>query len=179
MSLILSEIVTLSQHLIALEKTPELYRPCACIHCHETTIWRYGYYYRKSDRLNQGEDSLNDIPIPRFQCVACRHTFSTLPECIAPRRWYPWFVQQWCLCCCLKGCSVRRLSQVFPLSRSTISRWFLWLTTTFTEHHRVLCSKSPSLGYYATCTSFWLHWLDSKLLSHAMVLLNQQAVIVP
>ena len=84
MSLILSEILTLSQHLNALEKTPELYRPCACIHCHETVIWRYGYYYRKPDRLNHGEDSLNDIPIPRFQCVACRRTFSTLPECIAP-----------------------------------------------------------------------------------------------
>jgi hypothetical protein len=103
MSLILSEILTLSQHLNALEQTPELYRPNTCIHCHETVIWRYGYYYRKPDRLNHGEDSLNDIPIPRFQCVACRRTFSTLPECIAPRRWYPWFVQQWCLYCCLKG----------------------------------------------------------------------------
>lgn len=179
MSLILSEILTLSQHLNALEQTPELYRPNACIHCHETMIWRYGYYYRKPDRLNHGEDSLNDIPIPRFQCVACRRTFSTLPECIAPRRWYPWFVQQWCLYCCLKGCSVRRLNQVFLPSRSTISRWFHWLEETFTEYHRVLCSKFASLGYFATCRPFWLHWLDSKLLSHAMVLLNQEAVIVP
>ena len=178
MSLILSDILTFSQHLNALELTPELYRPSACIHCQKTVIWCHGFYYRKPDRLNHGEDSLNDIPIPRFQCAACHRTFSTLPECISPRRWYPWFIQQWCLSCCLVGCSVRRLHQFFPMARSTISRWFHWLTEHFTAHHRVLCSKAASMGYYSTCASFWLRWFDSNLFSHAMVLFNQEGVVV-
>lgn len=87
---ILSEILIFRQHLNALEQTACLYRPAHCLFCHETVIWRHGVYYRKPDRLNSKEDSMNDIQIPRYQCAACRHTFSTLPECIAPARWYPW-----------------------------------------------------------------------------------------
>ena len=80
MRLILSEILTLRQHLNTLIQNPELYCHNACIYCQETAIWRYGYYYRKPDRLNQRDESQNDIPIARFQCVACCHTLPTLPE---------------------------------------------------------------------------------------------------
>lgn len=179
MSLILSEILTLRQHLITLEQNPGLYCPRACIYCQETAIWRSGYYYRKPDRLNQGKESQNDIPIPRFKCVACHRTFSTLPECIAPGRWYPWPVQQACLHLSLSGWSIQQIHRLFPAARSTLSRWIQWLNEKFTEHHRVLCSQISSLGYYSKLTPFWLHWLDSKSLSHAMVLLNQSEVIVP
>lgn len=179
MSLILSEILTLRQHFNTLKQNPDLYCPDACIYCQETEIWRYGYYYRKPDRLNHAEESQNDIPIPRFQCVACRCTFSTLPECIAPRRWYPWAIQQACLWLSLSGWSIRQIYQIFPTSRSTLSRWVFWLNERFPDHHRVLCSQVASMGYYSTRVPFWLHWLDSKTLSHAMVILNQSAVIVP
>ncbi len=179
MSIILTGISTFRQHLNALEQAPELYRPNACIYCQETLIWRYGYYYRKPDRLNHGKESQNDIPIPRFQCVTCRRTFSTLPECIAPRRWYPWAIQQACIWLSLCGWSIRQIDRLFPTARSTLSRWFRWLDEKFTHHHRVLCGKDATLGYYSQLTPFWFHWLDSKLLSHAMVLLNQEGVIVP
>jgi transposase-like protein len=179
MRLILSEILTLRQHLNTLKQNPELYCPNACIYCQETAIWRYGYYYRKPDRLNQGDESQNDIPIPRFQCVACRRTFSTLPECIAPRRWYPWAIQQACLWLSLSGWSIRSIHQLFPAARSTLSRWVSWLGDNFTVHHRVLCGKDATLGYYSELTSFWLHWIDLKSLPHAMALLNQEGVIVP
>ncbi|MCK5356206.1 MAG: hypothetical protein KAJ63_13895 [Methyloprofundus sp.] len=179
MSLILSEILTLRQHLITLEHNPEIYCPDACIYCQETVIWRYGYYYRKPDRLNHAEESRNDIPIPRFQCVACRRTFSTLPECIAPRRWYPWAIQQACLWLSLSGWSIRQIHQLFPTARSTLSRWILWLNESFSEHQRVLCSKVAAMGYYSKLAPFWLHWIDLKSLSHAMALLNQEGVIVP
>ena len=179
MSLILSDIVTFRQHLNALEQTPELYRPKECIHCHETMIWCHGYYYRKPDRLNHGEESQNDIPIPRFKCVSCCRTFSTLPECIAPRRWYPWAIQQACLWLRVSGWSIRQIHLLFPMARSTLSRWFRWLKGNFSKHRRVLCSKVASLGYYSELTPFWLHWLDSNLFSHAMVLLNQEGMIVP
>ena len=179
MSLILSGILTFRQHLNTLKQTPELYCPDACIYCQETSIWRYGYYYRKPDRLNHGEASQNDIPIPRFKCIACRHTFSTLPECIAPRRWYPWAIQQACLWLSLSGWSIRRIHQLFPTARSTLSRWVSWLGDKFTVHHRVLCGKDATLGYYSELTPFWLHWFDIKPMSHAVALLNQEGVIVP
>ena len=179
MSLILSEILTLRQHLITLEHNPEIYCPDACIYCQETVIWRYGYYYRKPDRLNHSEESQNDIPIPRFQCAVCRRTFSTLPECIAPRRWYPWAIQQACLWLSLSGWSIRQIHQLLPTARSTLSRWILRLNESFSEHHHVLCGKVAAMGYYSKLVPFWLHWLDSKTLSHAMVILNQSKVIVP
>ena len=179
MCLILSEIVTLRQHLNTLKQSPELYCPDACIYCQETVIWRNGYYYRKPDRLNSGADSLNDIPIPRFKCVSCCRTFSTLPECIPPRRWYPWFIQQICLSLCLSGWSFQKIQQIFPVARSTLSRWVSWLGHKFNDHHQGLCSKEAEMGYYSEPVSFWSHWFKSKSLSHAMLLLNQLGVIVP
>jgi len=179
MRLILSDILTLSHHLKELVQNQELYRPCRCQHCHETVIWRHGYYYRLTDRLNLSKDSLNPIPIPRFQCATCHRMFSTLPECIAPRRWYPWVIQHWCLWFSLNGWSVRQLHQLFPMARSTIARWVNWLRNSFTKHHRVLCAQIAIMGYFSTCEPFWLRWMDSHLFSHAMVLVNKDGVIVP
>jgi hypothetical protein len=65
------------------------------------------------------------------------------------------------------------------MARSTLSRWFHWLTNHFSEHRRVLCSKVATLGYYSTCVPFWLHWLDANVFSRAMVLLHQEGVTVP
>jgi len=179
MSLILSEITTLRQHLITLEQHPELYCPPACIYCEETVIWRYGYYYRKPDRLNHGDESQNDIPVPRFQCASCRRTFSTLPECIAPGRWYLWSIQQACLWLSLNGWSIQHIHRLFPAARSTLSRWIGWFKEKFTQHQRVLCSQVSSLGYYSQLAQFWCYWFDSKPLSHAMVLVHQSGLSVP
>jgi len=176
---ILSGILTFRQHLNALIDSLELYRPSSCLHCFKTVIWFHGYYYRKPDRLNTGQDSCNDIPIPRFQCASCRHTFSTLPECIAPARWYPWAIQQWCLWLSLNGWSVKQLNRVFPMARSTIRRWVNWLNDSFKKHHIALCSHIASMGYFSTCPSFWCHWLDSKHFSMAMVLINKSGLSVP
>ncbi len=176
---ILSDILTFRQHLYALEQSPLLYRPSHCPYCDGTVIWSHGVYYRKPDRLNFKEDSMNDIPIPRSICVACSHTFSTLPECIAPSRWYPWAIQQWCLWLSLNGWSVKQLNRTFPMARSTISRWVNWLNDSFKSHHITLCSQVSSMGYFSTCPSFWCHWLDSKDFSQAMVLINKSGLPVP
>ncbi len=128
---IVSDIITFSQHLYALKHSFELYRPSFCPHCNAFVLWCHGYYGRKPDRLNHGDDSVNDIPIPRFLCATCRRTCSTLPECIAPARWYPWVIQQWCLWAYLNGWSVKQLYRDFPMARSTISRWVNWLKDSF------------------------------------------------
>ncbi len=179
MTLILSDIHSLRQHINTLKTNPELYCPDACIYCQETVIWRYGYYYRKPDRLASSKDSLNDVPIPRFKCVSCCRTFSTLPECIAPRRWYPWVLQQLCLYLSLSGYSIKTIHQHIPAARSTLSRWVRWLNDKFIDHHRGLCSEVAAMGYYSDYSSFWLHWFKSNCLSHAMLLLNRQGVSVP
>ncbi len=176
---ILSDILTFSQHLMTLKHSPELYQPAFCLYCYKNKIRRHGFYYRKPDRLNHGEESANDIPIPRHQCVTCLRTFSTLPECLAPARWYPWVIQQWCLWLSLNGWSVKQLHQTFPMARSTISRWVNWLSDSFTKHHQALCAQTSAMGYYSTCSSLWCHWLDSKHFSAAMVLLNKDGLSVP
>ena len=176
---ILSGIYTFRQHLNTLEQTPWHYRPPHCPYCDETVIWNHGVYFRKPDRLNSKEDTMNDIPIPRFRCAACLRTFSTLPECIAPARWYPWVIQQWCIWLSLNGWSVKQLHQVFPIARSTITRWVNWLSGSFTKHHQALCAEISEMGYLASCQPFWLHWLDSKHFSAAMVLINKSGLPVP
>jgi len=176
---ILSDILTFGQHLNALKESPELYRPKFCPYCHASVIWNHGFYYRKPDRIHHGDDSLNDIPITRYRCVDCRCTFSTLPECVAPWRWYPWAVQQWCLWLSLNGWSVKQLHHIFPMARSTISRWVNWLSDSFIKHHQAICERVSSMGYFSTCQRFWCHWMDSKHFSTAMVLVNTSGLPVP
>ncbi len=142
-------------------------------------IWCHGFYYRKPDRINHGNDSVNDILIPRHQCADCRHTFSTLPEYIAPRRWYLWAIQKWCLWLSLNGWSVHQIHQCLPISRSTIKRWINWLLDYFALHHHEICNQLSEMGYFANCAPFWNHWLKSRLFSHAMLLLNKGGLVVP
>ena len=96
MAIILAGIHSLTQHLQQLNSNPEAYRPKRCPHCGHAGVWSHGHYLRLPDRENSGPDSLNPIPILRFFCpqAGCRRSCSALPECIPPRRWYLWSVQQ-------------------------------------------------------------------------------------
>lgn len=178
MAIILKNILTFQQHLETLEKEPERYCPDHCPHCNWTAFTGHGCYSRKPDRFHDN-DNANDIPIPRFKCKNCGRTCSTLPECIAPRRWYPWGLQQWCLSCVLEGWSMSRLCSVHIMGRSTISRWKAWLNQTFNDYQQQLCQDFPQFGYFSDLKTFWTHWFKQHSLSHAMAYLNQQGWIVP
>jgi hypothetical protein len=65
------------------------------------------------------------------------------------------------------------------MARSTIVRWRNWLEGSFTQFHCYLKNKFPEFGYFENITIFWTHWLKKYSLSHAMVYLNNQQVIVP
>ncbi len=108
---ILPGMDTLAQHLEQLQQTPESYRPEFCPHCGKQGLWVHGTYSRKCDREGRGEVCLNPVPIPRFYCHDCLHTCSVLPECIAPRRWYPWSVQQLAIVLYLAGTSFRKIAE--------------------------------------------------------------------
>ena len=178
---ILSDKHTFRQHIEALFRTPEKYKPSNCPYCACIKLWCHGFYPRKSDRIHTGADSHNDLPVARFKCTdeTCGRTCSTLPECFSPRRWYPWINQQWCLYFLLMGYSINQVNELFPMARSTIVRWKNWLEERFTQFHCYLKNEFPEFGYFEDSLIFWTYWLEKYSLSHAMVYLNNQQVIVP
>jgi len=178
---ILSEIMTFRQHTETLLTNSQKYKPDSCPHCYCIKLWCHGCYYRKPDRINTSQNSMNDLAVLRFKCTKenCGKTCSTLPECFSPRRWYPWINQQWCLWFLLAGYSINQVAELFPMARSTIVRWKNWLDVSFDIFHRYLKNKFPQLGYFEDKISFWSNWLEKYSLSQAVVILNNQQVVIP
>ena len=178
---ILSDRLTFRQHKETLFSAPEKYKPDHCPYCYCINLWSHGCYYRKPDRNNRYPYSTNDMAVLRFKCTdeACGRTCSTLPECFAPRRWYPWINQQWCLWFLLVGYSINQVKAILPMARSTIVRWKNWLDDRFSLFHSYLKNHFPEFGYFENKGIFWLNWLEKYSLSDAMVYLNNQQVIVP
>lgn len=154
---ILSDILTFRQHSETLFNTPERYKPSHCPYCHCIKLYNHGVYYRKPDRVNIGKYSCNDQAVARYKCTdeCCARTCSTLPECFAPRRWYPWVNQQWCLWFLLKGYSINQVDDLFPMARSTIVRWKNWLFGRFNVFHRLLKNKFPEFGHIENKVDSW------------------------
>jgi len=182
---ILSEIHTFSQHIFTyLCLLEDKYKPQQCPHCGFPVIWNHGTYPRKPDRIHNSQNTYNDLHISRYLCADqenCGKTCSTLPECLAPRRWYPWINQQWLLYCLLLGWTINQCDQYFPMSRSTILRWKKWLDERTFTFHTHLKNKFPEFGYFAmnTKNTFWLTCFEHYSLSHLMLFLNNQGLIVP
>ena len=179
MRYIVPGIQTLGQHIHHLFSDPNHYRPKLCSSCGKSGLWCHGTYERKADRERPSSDSLNPILIPRFYCSNCRHTCSTLPECIPPRRWYLWSIQQATLLFILSGHSIYHSSRVHLPSRFTVSRWFNRLVEQFHHHRFHLSSYLPQLGYTDSFASFWQTCLTQLSLEGVMCLLNQTGLIVP
>lgn len=177
MNRIVASVTTLEQHIEAVKQTPEIYRPLCCPHCGIKIVWQHGYYTRKADRRQQGEDSLNPVPILRFCCSACRRTCSRLPLCIAPRRWYDWSAQQGALDGLLNGDSLRGCARAEVRDRRTVGRWWNWLQErgqTFESHLR---ARQPELGRVAGFVDFWRHVFKSMGLAAAMALLDWELIV--
>lgn len=176
---IVPAIASLLQHLDVLERTPDVYRPSACPHCGLSGLWNHGCYERKADRSPFAAGALNPIPIPRYFCQGCGHTCSRLPECIAPRRWYGWAIQQLVLQLLLAGCSVHRCAGWVGLDRRTIGRWWGWLGERGEGFAWFLRSRFPELGRAVDFQSFWVGCLDRLTLGEAMAWLDRDGVAVP
>lgn len=159
---------------------PKALKPRRCSHCGKNILWSHGSYPRKADRENYGKDSLNPIPIFRYYCPSCRHTCSVLPECIPPRRWYLWSVQQMALLLIILEHSYRYIAHKVPPARTTIRRWYNRFKERFPVHSLHLCSRFPELG--ASLTSFSLFWktcLEQMSLDRAMVWLHLAGETIP
>jgi transposase-like protein len=154
-------------------------RPDYCPGCHRANPWCHGYYPRKPDRLNPADESLNPVWIPRYYCPGCKKTFSALPECIPPRRWYLWESQQEAIVLFLLLNSARHVEQQIKPSRQTIKRWISWLLVQFKAHKDALCTWFPSLGLFTEPAGFWKHVFDKLPLSTAMRLCHVSGVSIP
>jgi hypothetical protein len=175
MRCIIANILTLVQHLFLLNSNPERYRPKCCLLCGKDKVWFHGCYTRKSDRTGK----LGPIPILRFFCPDCNHTFSVLPECIPPRRWYLWETQQAAIEKLLEGQSLTSASQDTLPTRWTLSRWRNQLQERFDIDSYYLKSWKSYLGRAKNFTEFWQIYLADGLLSTAMIYLNSRGHSVP
>jgi len=176
---ILPDIDNLTQHLRLLIIEPERYRPACCLLCNSPFPWAHGSYLRYPDRKSPSKDSLNPIPIPRYLCSDCGKTFSCLPMCIPPRRWYLWKVQQEVLMLVIQGVSFSKIEEACLPSRVTVSRWWQWLKSMFASHRLHLCAQYPDLGYHDSLPSFWLACLGRMTLAEAMLCICQAGEVVP
>lgn len=167
MNRILVSIASLDEHVNAVAMNPDIYRPQACPHCDYSRLWNHGCYYRKADRSGLGQ-SLNPVPVLRYQCASCKKTCSRLPACIAPRRWYDWAMQQIVLMLILTGCCVQGCADFSGCARSTVRRWSNWLgrrAELFAFHLR---SRFAELGRSPQGEAFWQHLLPDMGLMRVM-----------
>ncbi len=179
MALILPGIHSLEQHHRRLQAQPEDYRPERCPHCGKAGVWCHGAYPRKADRERRCDACLNPVPIPRFFCPHCQGTCSRLPQCLAPRRWYEWAMQQAVLWLLATDRSIREVSRELRPSRRTVGRWWRHWQGRFSLHAPSLRAWFPELGRQGEIRSFWRACLTRLPLSLAMVLVHQSGVPVP
>ena len=179
MQRIVPAILSLQQHRDVLECDPVVYRPLACPHCGLARLWGHGCYPRKADRRPSPSGAMNPVFIPRFFCQGCRQTCSRLPECIAPRRWYSWAVQQVVLLWLLAGGSVHQAAVQGGVDRHTVRRWWGWLKERAEAFGFWLRSRLPELGRAVDFAGFWQGCLAASPLSRAMAWLDLEGVAVP
>ena len=180
MSYILPRILSLIQYKNDIEgNLHESIRLERCECCGKLRPQRYGYYSRKSDRIPGVDVSLNPIKIQRYYCPSCRRTMSVLPECIPPRRWYLWEVQQVVLVLLLSGLSICTVAKTSQPSRHTVARWLTRLKTQFLLHRDALVSFREDLCKSVTFTAFWQNCLGWISLGEAMRICHVTGVPVP
>jgi transposase-like protein len=165
-------ILSLEQHLRLVVEALDEYRPSHCPHCQSGRPWGHGCYWRKADRRANSAASLNPVAVPRFCCRSCERTCSRLPECIAPRRWFDWAVQQAVLLLLLAGCSVRQCAACTGRPRRTVQRWGAWIVERGEVFAFFLRSRFAELGRAGDNAAFWLGVLQMMSLSRAMAWLD-------
>ena len=176
---IVPDIDTLEQHLNQLTINPERYRPAQCQSCGLKGVWAHGCYVRKCDRGLPEHGAKNTIPIPRYYCPGCHHTCSRLPSCVAPRRWYLWWVQQQALLALLLGDPVRAVSRRFMPGRHTLRRWLAWLHQKDLGYRFTLATYFTTLGHHQWWGDYWHQAMSCQGLDVLMATLDRDGLCIP
>lgn len=177
---IIAGIKTLSKHLEKLKSNRDDYCPSSCKKCCGLVIHSHGCYYRKASRDSHLDDADNPIPIPRFRCKGCGITFSCLPECIPPRRWYTWSVQEEALSQLLTLKNFTQGAKKLVPSRRTLSRWWDAWKRDHPVYADLIQAQYPTLGRLtAKFGDFWRTCLSRFTLANVMRVLYNQGAPVP
>ncbi len=179
MQSIVPEILALDQYLKVQKEEPERFRPSYCPCCGKAGLWCHGHYDRKADRSSTSMDTHNPVPIFRFFCPYCNCTCSVLPECIPPKRWYLWNIQQIAIALVLAGKSLAAIAKEITPSRYTVNRWLIRFKERLRFHKDVLCQHFINLGRTNNFADFWSSCLKKILLSQAMRLCHVAGVNIP
>jgi transposase-like protein len=179
MALIVAGMSSLIQYLSEIKLDLKIPRPERCLCCGKSGLWLHGSYPRKADRSCGISRSLNPIFIQRFFCSNCRRTCSALPECIPPRRWYLWEVQQAALVLLLVGKSLYAAAKEVTPSRHTLGRWLKRFREQFFHHKDALCNYKADLGRTTGFSDFWQASLKELSLAQVMRLCHASGVPVP
>ena len=182
MSLILSGVFTLLQHVNQLQKDPESYRPAKCP-CGHGRVWCHGRYTRKPCCSDPAEQVFAPVQVLRYYCPDCHATCSVLPECLPPRSWYLWKVRQIIFLSLIVGTSMRRTVAQYGSNsdaphETTIKRWWKRFQANFVEYSFHLRNHFSWLGRQSF-TAFWITLLQRHSLSSVMCLLACEGVTVP
>jgi hypothetical protein len=102
-----------------------------------------------------------------------------LPECIAPRRWYLWVMQQTAIVLYLAGTSFRMIAEKIVPHADTVWRWWKCLRSRFAEQAFYLRNHCSRWGVSQSVQAFWQTVLDECSLAKAMRILNESGVCVP
>lgn len=179
MSRIVPDIDTLELHEKLRHADPERYRPDHCPSCDYAVLWGHGCYERQPDRGIESGGQFNPTLILRFYCPGCGRTCSRLPQCIPPRRWYLWLVQQWVLQALLAGESLNSVSRRFFPCRRTIKRWLSWITECSALFRFHLSTHFPHWEKQRHVDGYWLASWKHATLSTQMLTLARSGVVVP
>jgi hypothetical protein len=145
------------EHYLCLYAPHKLSFPGQCLHCGKTGLWLHGHYDRKAVRfIRPGERT----------CYA-------LPECIPPRRWYVWAIQQfafllWLSCESFYASANTTAKTMATPSHHTIKRWIGRFQEQFHLHKDALRQILTSLGRALDFTAFWQTSLKTLSLAQAI-----------
>jgi transposase len=176
MNYINQNVVTLTHYLKLIEGGAKALRPPRCINCGKRSVWCHGTYVRKVHEKSLGIESLKpvNVPIFRYLCSFCKHTFSVLPKFISPRRWYVWAVQQAALLLIISGCSSTYTAKQLNLVINTCRRWIKNLKHKLLLHAFHLRSRFPELGRNdGSFIAFWSACLKQMSLAKAMYFIHR------
>lgn len=180
-TIIIAGISKLANYIIELPKL-QVCRDCPKCGISDS-LHAHGSYYRKCNRHAESGKSLNPIKVLRFLCKFCHITCSPLPECIPPRRWYLWEVQQLVIQERLLGKSWRSISRKFKIARSTCRRWFQDLHDKFPMHADTLRNVPGKLAQHLVhcfdVKSFWQSCLTHIDFARAMFLCHNAGIKIP
>jgi hypothetical protein len=100
-----------------------------------------------------------------------------VPECIAPRRWYDWTVQQVVLRVQAEQGSLHAAARAGQVDRRTARRWSAWLAArgeVFAFHLR---GRFPDWGRAGDSDAFWRVNLAERSLPTLMTWLDRELIV--